>query len=285
MMVRILRLCLCQMTATDTHEGNIALLRDAAAHAAEHGAQMLAMPEVAGLMQRDAARARTQVVAHAADPYVAACREAAMRHGLWIHTGSTPVLGPGGSDGPRFLNRSDLIDDTGAIVATYDKIHLFDIQLDGQSPTGESRRFAPGARAVLARTPWGPLGMSVCYDLRFPHLYRGYAQAGAVLLFVPSAFTVPTGRAHWETLLRARAIENGAHVVAAAQVGHHADGRETWGHSMLVDPWGAVIADLGGEVAGCRVVDIDLDAVEAARRQIPSLKHDRPYDPPDGPFE
>lgn len=279
-----LRLGIYQMTATTTHAGNIALMEAAATEAAGQGAEMLAMPEVAGLMQRDAEDARRQVVGHADDPYVMACGEAARRHELWIHSGSTPVRGPDGPDGPRFLNRSDLIDDQGEIVATYDKIHLFDIQLDGQAATGESRRFAPGGRAVLARTPWGPIGMSVCYDVRFPALYRRYAQAGAVMLFVPAAFTVPTGRAHWEALLRARAIENGAYVVAAAQVGRHDDGRQSWGHSLVIDPWGTVLADLGGEVPALRVLDLDLDAVSAARRQIPSLQHDRPFElAPDAP--
>ena len=145
-------------------------------------------------------------------------------NGLWIHTGSTPVLGPDG----RYLNHSTLINAAGRIVAEYDKIHLFDVAIEGQAPIGESRRFAPGDRAVLAETPWGPFAMSICYDLRFPYLYRAYAQAGAVMMFIPSAFTVPTGRAHWDVLLRARAIETGAFVLAAAQAGHHADGRETW---------------------------------------------------------
>lgn len=277
-MADTLRLGLCQMTSTTSHAGNVAWLGDVARRAAAEGAQMLALPEVAGLMQRDVALARAQVVAHDDDPWVAACREAAARHGMWVHTGSTPVRGPDGPDGPRFLNRSDLVDARGEIVATYDKVHLFDIALDGQAPSGESRRFAPGGRAVLAATPWGSVGMSVCYDVRFPHLYRAYAQAGAALLFVPAAFTVPTGRAHWEVLLRARAIENGAYVVAAAQVGRHDDGRDTWGHSMVVDPWGRIVGDLGGEAPGLRVLELDLAAVADARRQIPSLRHDRPYE-------
>lgn len=276
-MPKTLRLCLAQMTSTNRHAGNVAWLRDAAARAAAGGAQMLALPEAAGLVNRDRADALRQVVAHCDDPFVAACRAAAAEHGIWIHTGSTPVAGPPGPDGTRFLNHSDLIDPTGAIVASYDKIHLFDIFLDGEAPTGESLRYAPGDRAVLADTPWGPMGLNVCYDLRFPRLYRDYARAGAAMLLVPSAFTVSTGRAHWEILLRARAIETGAFVIAAAQVGRHDDGRETWGHSMVVDPWGAVVLAMDGTGAGIARVDLDLDAVVAARRQIPSLRNGRDY--------
>jgi len=216
-------------------------------------------------------------VPHADDPFVAACRDAAARHGLWIHTGSTPVSGPDGPEGRRFLNHADLIAPTGEIAASYDKIHLFDIFLDGKPATGESRRYAPGARAVMAETPWGPLGMTICYDLRFPQLFRDYAMAGATMLFVPSAFTVPTGQAHWETLLRARAIENGAFVIAPAQVGLHDDGRATYGHSMIVNPWGSILAELDGETPGLTIISLELGEVTAARRQIPSLRHGRPY--------
>ncbi|EKE44513.1 hypothetical protein OCGS_1351 [Oceaniovalibus guishaninsula JLT2003] len=269
-----LQLCLAQMTSADNHADNIAWMREAASRAAKDGAQLLALPEVAGLMNRDPEQSRRQVTTHAADPFVAACRKEAARHRLWIHTGSTPVLAPGGD---RYLNHADLIGPDGGIVASYDKIHLFDVFLEGRPPTGESRRFAAGARAVLAGTPWGLAGLSICYDLRFPQLYRDYARAGAVLLFVPSAFTVPTGRAHWEVLLRARAIETGAFVIAAAQVGPHADGRRTWGHAMVVSPWGEVLVDMGGDDPGLATVDLDLAAVDAARRQIPSLQGDRPY--------
>ena len=262
----LLRVALAQMCSGDTHADNIATVAALAAQAAGQGAQMLALPEVAGLMNRNPDTARLQVVTAEADPFIAACREIAARHGLWLHTGSTPVLGPDG----RFLNHSTLIDATGAIVAEYDKMHLFDVTLEGQAPIGESKRFAPGTRAVIADTPWGKMGLSICYDLRFAYLYRAYAQAGAGLMFIPSAFTVPTGRAHWEVLLRARAIETGAFVLAAAQAGHHADGRQTYGHALAVDPWGAVLADLGEEVPAIRVIDLDLGAVARARAQIPA---------------
>ncbi len=277
-MPETLRLCMAQMRSTDRHAGNVGALRALARRAAEDGAGLLALPEASGFLNGDRASALDRVTAHSGDPFVAAARAAAAEFGLWIHTGSTPVTGPDGPEGPRFLNRSDLIDDRGEIVATYDKIHLFDIFLDGKPPTGESRRYAPGARGVVAATPWGPVGLSVCYDLRFPGLYRDYAHAGARILFVPSAFTVPTGRAHWEVLLRARAIENGAFVVAPAQVGRHDDGRTTYGHSLVVSPWGEVRADLGGDAPGAITLDLDMAEVVAARRQIPSLENGRPYE-------
>ncbi|WP_213685446.1 carbon-nitrogen hydrolase family protein [Roseicyclus sp.] len=261
-----LRVALAQMCSADTHEANIATVSALAAEAAAGGAELLALPEVAGLMNRNPETSAKQVVAAEDDPFIAACRDLAARHGLWIHTGSTPVRGPDG----RFLNHATLIDATGGIVAEYDKIHLFDVALEGQAPIGESKRFAPGTRATLAQTPWGPFGLSICYDLRFPYLYRAYAQAGAVLMFIPSAFTVPTGQAHWEVLLRARAIETGAFVLAAAQAGHHADGRQTYGHALAVGPWGEVLADLGEGAPAIRLIDLDLGAVARARAQIPA---------------
>lgn len=271
-----LRVALAQMCSADTHAANIATVTDLAEQAAGQGAELLALPEVAGLMNRNFKLAQTQVVAAEGDPFIAACQALAAQHGLWIHTGSTPVLGPDG----RFLNHSTLIDADGTIQADYDKIHLFDVSLDGQAPIGESKRFAPGDKAVLAETPWGKWAMTICYDLRFPHLYRMYARAGASVIFIPSAFTVHTGQAHWEVLLRARAIETGAFVLASAQAGHHADGRETYGHSLAVDPWGKVLADLGAGAPQIRVLDLDLTRVEAARRQIPAWGADVPFAPP-----
>lgn len=261
-----LRVALAQMCSADTHAANIATVAALAAEAAQGGAELLALPEVAGLMNRNPDTSRRQVVGADHDPFIAACRDLAARHGLWLHTGSTPVLGPDG----RFLNHSTLIDATGAIVASYDKIHLFDVALDGQAPIGESKRFAPGTRAVLADTPWGRFGLSICYDLRFAYLYRAYAQAGAVVMFIPSAFTVPTGRAHWEVLVRARAIETGAFVLAPAQAGQHADGRQTYGHALAVGPWGEVLADLGDAAPSIALVDLDLAAVARARAQVPA---------------
>ena len=271
-----LRVALAQMCSADTHAENIATVTEFAARAADEGADLLCLPEVAGLMNRNASVARTQVVAADEDPYLLACRDLAAAHGLWIHAGSTPVLGPDG----RFLNHSAVIDPAGTIRAEYDKVHLFDVAIEGQPPIGESKRFAPGDAAVMLDTPWGPWGLSICYDLRFPYFYRRYGQEGATVIFIPSAFTVPTGQAHWEVLLRARAIETGAFVLASAQAGHHADGRETWGHAMVVDPWGRVLVDMDQVAPDVAVVDLDPGAVEKARGQIPSLARDVPFAPP-----
>lgn len=266
-----LRLAIGQMCSADNHAANIATVSTLAANAAGQGAKVLALPEVAGLMNANRKVALTQVVQAADDPFVAACQELAAKHELWIHNGSTPVLAPDG----RFLNHTTLIDDQGAIRAEYDKVHLFDVQIEGQAPIGESKRYAPGEALVMADTPWGGFGLTICYDLRFPYLYRALGQAGASVIFIPSAFTVPTGRAHWETLLRARAIETGAFVIAAAQSGTHADGRETFGHSLAVDPWGRVLADMGEGAPKMALVDLDLSLVEKARAQIPALKTGR----------
>ena len=268
-----MKIALGQMTSADTYEPNIATLRRYAEDAASGGAALLCLPEVAGLMNRDRTRAAALVGPFETDPYFRAAQEAAKDCGIWIHVGSSPVTGPEG----KFLNRSALVSPEGEIAAVYDKIHLFDVALEGARPIGESKRFAAGSEAVLAHTPVGKLGMTICYDLRFPGLYRDLAQAGAEAFFIPSAFTVPTGKAHWELLLRARAIECGAFVIAAAQVGHHTDGRDTWGHSLVVDPWGKVVVDMGGSEPGLTMCEIDLSLVADARRQIPSLTHDRAY--------
>ena len=193
--------------------------------------------------------------------------------GAWLLIGSLSIAVEGG----KVANRSLLVDPTGNIVARYDKIHLFDVDLGETESYRESATIAPGDRAVLAETPWGPLGMTVCYDLRFPQLYRTLAQRGALFLSIPAAFTRTTGRAHWHILQRARAIENGAFVFAPAQCGTHAEGRETYGHSLIVDPWGAVLAD-GGEEPGIVFAEIDPAAVASARNRIPSLRHDRRFD-------
>jgi len=262
-----------QLTSTNRHGGNVATIRRAAAAAKADGADLLALPEAAGMMNRDSADARQFIVHAQHDPFITACRHWSRTMGLWIHLGSTPVRGNNG----RILNHSVLIDSSGVIRASYDKIHLFDVFLEGHEPTGESHRYEPGRTAVLVDTPWGPWGLSICYDLRFPQLYRDYCLMGATVLFAPSAFTVPTGIAHWEPLLRARAIENGAWVIAAAQVGHHDDGRTTYGHSMIVSPWGNVMTDLGGNSPGQVTIALDLELVARARAQIPSLRHGRQY--------
>lgn len=270
-----MKLGLVQMTSTNRHEGNIAFANQMVSEAASKGCQMIAFPEVAGLMNRKLAHERELVGPEDTDPFINACKQMAADTGLWIHTGSTPIAQPYED---RFLNHSNLINDTGQIIASYDKVHLFDMYPKNSPPILESKRYAPGGDLALPQTPWGRLGMSICYDLRFPQLYRDYAQNGATMLFIPSAFTVPTGEAHWEVLLRARAIENGCFVIAAAQVGRHDDGRETYGHSMVIDPWGQVIEDMNTCV-GLSVVTLDLAQVREAKSRIPSLTHDRQFTP------
>ncbi len=215
------------------------------------------------------------------DPTLALLREEAARAGIWLLAGSL-VVRTHDADG-RFANRSLLIDPAGDVVARYDKIHMFDVQVSETETYRESSGIRPGGRAVLARTPFATLGLTVCYDVRFPQLYRALAQAGTEVLTVPAAFSPVTGAAHWEVLLRARAIETGCYVLAPAQTGTHAatEGRPraTWGHAMAVDPWGEVLADAGQE-PGVIHVDLDLAEVAKARRRVPSLEHDRVWEAP-----
>jgi len=233
---------------------------------------MLFTPEMSGLLDRDASRARHNVRAQEDDPVLAACREACKARGMWLHLGSLAVL----AEGDKFANRGFVIDSDGEIRASYDKIHLFDVDL----PTGETWResniYRGGSDAVVVSgTPVGKLGLTICYDLRFPELFQRLTDAGAEVVAVPAAFTVPTGRAHWEILLRARAIEAGVFVVAAAQCGRHEDGRETYGHSLVVDPWGTIAADLRDSV-GVGLAEIDVSRVADIRRRIPAIDHRRP---------
>jgi len=268
-----LSILLAQTNTSNTHANNIAALEVLVEKAAEHKCHMLCLPEVSGLMNQDVKSASGMICEEHRDPYVAACQALAAEHGIWIHNGSTPVLGPSGLP----VNRTHLINAAGDIVARYDKIHLFDIYLPDGRERLESKRYSAGTQSVVAKTPWGPMGLSICYDLRFPQLYREYAQAGARIIFVPSAFTRKTGQAHWEVLLRARAIENACFIIAAAQTGEHADGRKTYGHSLLIHPWGNVMTDLGESVQS-QVLEIDLSDADIMRQQIPSLSHGRDYD-------
>jgi predicted amidohydrolase len=233
---------------------------------------MLFTPEMSGLLDRDSQRASTNLRPEEEDQVLAACRDAAREHGIWLHLGSVAVL----VDDGKVANRGFVIDRNGNIRARYDKIHLFDVDL----PTGESWResavYRPGNGAVLVNgTPVGKLGLTICYDLRFPTLFARIAEADADVISVPAAFTVPTGRAHWHVLLRARAIEAGVFVVAAAQVGRHEDGRQTFGHSLVVDPWGEVLLDMGEE-RGVGFAEIDLSRISDVRSRIPALNHRRP---------
>jgi len=267
-----LKVLLAQTNTSNRHAHNIAALQVLAEQAATSECHMLCLPEVSGLMNQDVSTASGIICEEHNDPYVAACKELAAVHGIWIHNGSTPVMGPSGLP----VNRTHLINASGDVVARYDKIHLFDIYLPDGRERLESRRYSAGSQSVVAKTPWGPMGLSICYDLRFPQLYREYAQAGARVVFVPSAFTQETGQAHWEVLLRARAIENGCFIIAAAQTGKHADGRKTYGHSLFIHPWGNVIADLGESIC-TQVLEVDLSDADTVRQQIPSLSHGQDY--------
>lgn len=272
-MVQSLTIGIAQMTSDRCHEANVATLERLAGEARDRGCALLCAPEAAGLMERDATAAGQRVTPPETDPWQAACARIAAGHGLWVHGGSSPVRASAG----KFYNRSAVFDPSGRRVAEYDKIHLFDVDLDGVAPIRESDRYAPGAAGCLLETPWGLWGLTICYDLRFPGLFRDYAQRGAAVIFVPSAFAVQTGAAHWETLLRARAIENGVWIVAAAQSGCHADGRTTWGHSLVVDPWGRKVLDMGQAAPALGVATLDLDEVARARAQVPSLRNGRAY--------
>ena len=270
-----MRVACIQLTATPDLAAGVAAACAAVREAAAGGAELVMLPENATMLAGAAAmrEAATQPGAH---PARAALADAARECGVWVLVGS---LAERAADGARLANRSLLLDDKGATVAQYDKIHMFDATLDGGETYRESESYCPGDAAVLARTPWGGLGMTVCYDLRFPALYRALAQAGAAAVAVPSAFTVPTGRAHWEVLLRARAMETGCFVFAPAQCGAHYGKRRTWGHSLIVGPWGDVLAD-GGEAPGVVYADVDFAEAAAARGRLPSLRHDREYAPP-----
>jgi predicted amidohydrolase len=258
-------------------QANAGALVNAIEQAAAGGAVMLFTPEMSGLLDQDRARAAPRLRSEAEDIVLAAVREAARQQGLWVHLGSM-ALREEGED--RLVNRGFVIDDQGAIRARYDKIHLFDVDL----PTGESWResasYRPGEQAVVLETPLGPLGLAICYDLRFADLFTALSNAGATLFSIPAAFTVPTGEAHWHVLMRARAIEAGAFLVAAAQCGQHEDGRRTFGHSLVVGPWGEVLLDMGDAV-GVGFAEIDPARVAEVRSRLPAIRHRRPIPKPD----
>lgn len=263
-----MKIALAQMTGGIDPASNAQALEAAIAEAAAGGAAMVFTPEMSGLLDRNRQRAAKHIEEEAADPVLARVRDAATCHGIWVSLGSLAIQGDGG-----WSNRSFVIDAHGAIVARYDKLHLFDVELGDQS-WRESAAYQAGESATLVSTPVGTLGLSICYDLRFPALYAALSAAGAEILTVPSAFTVPTGKAHWHSLMRARAIENACWVVAPAQSGEHQDGRSTYGHSLVIDPWGEIVLDMG-DAPGIGFADIDLERVREARRAIPVLAHRR----------
>lgn len=265
-----MKLALLQMTSGTDPAANAETIAAAIADAATAGAAMLFTPEMSGLLDRDRERATAHISSEAFDPVLAAVRKAAAEHRLWVHLGSLALRRPDG----RLANRGFVIDANGAIRARYDKLHLFDVDLPSGESWRESAAFASGEEAVVAETPVGMLGLSICYDLRFPVLYHALSAAGATVLSVPAAFTRPTGAAHWHVLLRARAIESASFVVAAAQTGVHEDGRATYGHSLAIDPWGEVLLDMG-EQPGLGIAEIDTAAVDAVRARIPVIRHRR----------
>ena len=245
------------------------LVRDAAAL----GATYIQTPEMTGMLQRDRKAAREVLRGEAGDVIVSTARDLAKELGVFLHIGSTAIA----RDDGKIANRAFLFSPDGANVCSYDKIHMFDVDLDNGESWRESSAYEPGNEARVADIGFGRLGFAICYDVRFPQLFRAEALAGAEILTVPAAFTRQTGEAHWEILLRARAIENGTFLIAAAQGGTHEDGRETFGHSMIVDPWGKVLAMAGGTGEEVLIAEIDLDQVRAARQKIPNLKNAREF--------
>src|SRR4249919_2368661 len=237
------------------------------------GADYVLTPEMTNILAAKREQLFAAVVEEESDASLATLRELARQLGIYVHIGSLAIK----LSNDRAANRSFLIDPKGDIAARYDKIHMFDVELAGGESYRESRNYRPGELAVLADLPWGRLGLTVCYDLRFPALYRALAEAGATMLAIPSAFTKQTGEAHWHVLMRARAIENGCFVFAAAQAGKHENGRETFGHSLIVDPWGRIIAE-GGTEPGVVMAEIDPAQVTNARSRIPSLQHGRRFE-------
>lgn len=276
-----MRAALVQLTVGDDPAANLAATLAQVRAAVAGGAGFVLTPECTNMLSSDRARQRALLHAEDDDPTLSALREAAAAAGVWLLAGSIAVK-TGEADG-RLANRSLLIGPDGGIVARYDKIHMFDVDVTETEVYRESAAYRPGGRAVLADTPFGRIGLTVCYDLRFPHLYRRLAQAGADILTVPAAFNHITGAAHWEVLLRARAIETGCHVLAPAQTGFHPEaagpGRRTHGHSLAVAPWGEILAD-GGAGPGVAFVDLDPSATARARTRIPSLGQDRAFDGP-----
>ncbi|NDR57492.1 carbon-nitrogen hydrolase family protein [Aliiruegeria sabulilitoris] len=277
-----MRVGLLQLNVSDDPVANLTETLARVEEAVSAGAEFVLTPEVTNCLSGSATRQRKVLQGQAEDITLAALRKAAAKHGVWLLIGSL-ALRTDDPDG-RFANRSFLIGPAGEIVARYDKIHMFDVTVSETETYRESAGYRPGTEAVIAETPFGKIGMTICYDLRFPNLHRRLAQAGAGILTVPAAFSPVTGAAHWEPLLRARAIETGAFVLAPAQCGTHPSSRgkqrRTYGHSMVVAPWGEVLAD-AGEDPTVMLVDIDMAEVARARSRVPSLTHDRPFGGPE----
>lgn len=266
------RIACIQVNADDNLPKNVEAACDLVREAARAGAELIGLPENVALMAASEEQRLSNAKRPAEHPALKAFAAVAKETGTWVQAGSVAALRADGT----LANHAFLFDPQGNTVADYEKIHMFDVDLPDGSRYRESSMFHPGDKAVLAETPWGLLGMTICYDLRFPHLYRDLAQAGATMLTVPAAFTKVTGDAHWEVLLRARAIECGAFVFAPCQTGNHPGGRRTCGHSLIIDPWGTVLADGGTEV-GFVMAECDMAEVDRVRGILPALQHDRRY--------
>jgi predicted amidohydrolase len=272
------RIALCQAQSGIDPAANAERLTQAVREAAAGGAAMIFTPEMSGMLDRDRQRALGKARREEEDQVLSVVRDAAVEAGIWVHLGSLALR----AEGDKLVNRGFVIDERGEIRGRYDKIHLFDVDL----PTGESWResamYRGGGKAVVVPdTPVGTLGLTICYDLRFPELFQRLSEAGAEVIAVPAAFTVPTGKAHWQVLMRARAIEAELFIVAAAQAGHHEDGRDTYGHSLVADPWGELVVEMGGE-PGLAFAEIDLARIAEVRARIPVHQHRRAI-PPVGP--
>ncbi len=266
------RIALLQMCSGIDPGGNARTIVDALAEAKAGGAQMLFTPEMSNIIDRDRRRASANIVAEQDDHFLADCREAAAKNGLWLALGSIAVAREDG----RLANRALVIDANGEIAARYDKLHMFDVDLATGESWRESNAYAPGETLGIADgTPLGRLGLAICYDIRFPALFEALGRHKCDAIAIPAAFTVPTGRDHWHLLQRARAVEASAYGISAAQVGRHEDGRETYGHSLVVDPWGAVLLDMGGEARGIGFADLDPARIAEVRAQLPSLANRR----------
>lgn len=274
-MKQVTRAALLQMTTGIDPQANAATIADAVAEARAGGAAMLFTPEMSGLLDRKRERGKLSIRSEADDVVLAAVRAAAQREGMWVHIGSLAIEREDG----KWANRAFVIDDKGDVRARYDKMHMFDVDLATGESWRESNAYTAGDEVVTVETPLGRLGLAICYDVRFPALFEALGRAGCDVIAVPAAFTVPTGKAHWHLLQRARAVEASAFVLSAAQVGVHEDGRETYGHSLVVDPWGEVLLDMGGAddggSAGLAFVDLDPERITAVRAQLPSLANRR----------
>ena len=264
-----------QLNSGNDLAANLRAAETAIRSAAASGAQLIMLPEYAAMMDGSGRVMRENSPAEDGHPALDRFRVIARETKAWLLVGSLTIK----VDDERMVNRSYLLSVTGEIAARYDKIHMFDCTLPSGKVIRESSAYRPGEAAVIAPTPWGPLGMTICYDLRFPQLYRALAQAGALFLAVPSSFQRETGVAHWHALLRARAIENLSYVFAPAMCGEHPGNRTTYGHSLIIDPWGKILAELGDE-PGIALADIDVDRVAKVRGMLPSIEHDRPFTGP-----